>query len=60
MRAETARWLANRAARLSWLQGRAGIAEEASTGRRSPRYLMALGLGLLRDLAIGELERMKA
>ena len=59
MRAETARWLHNRAARLSWAQGQAGMGEELVTGRRSPRYLFALGLGLLRDLAIGELERMK-
>ena len=60
MRAETARWLHRQTAGRAWRQGHAGMGSELVTGRRSPRYLAALGLGLLRDLAIGELERMKA
>ena len=47
------------AARLAWREGHAGMGEELSTGCRSVRYLSAWGLGILRDAAVGELERMK-
>ena len=46
-------------ARLAWREGHAGMGEELKTGRRSVRYLGAWGLGLLRDAAVGELERLK-
>jgi len=47
------------AGRRAWLEGHAGMGEELQTGRKSVRYLTAWGLGLMRELAQGELDRMK-
>ena len=46
-------------ARLAWLEGRAGMAEEIQTERKSVRYLSALGLSLLREYADQTLEDMR-
>ena len=59
IRGETARWLHRVTAARARRQAQIAQVEEIVTGRRSLRYLSALGLGLLRDLAVGELERMK-
>jgi hypothetical protein len=47
------------AGRVAWSEGHAGMGEELQTGRKPVRYLGAWGLGLLRDAAVGELERMR-
>jgi hypothetical protein len=47
------------AGRRAWRLGQAGIAEEAETHHKSPRYFWALCLGLARDAAVSHLERMK-
>ena len=47
------------AGRMAWSEGHAGMGEELRTGCKSVRYLGAWGLGILRDAAVGELERMK-
>jgi hypothetical protein len=59
VRFSTASWLMRVTGRRAWLLGREGIAEEAESGRESPRYFWAWMLGLLREFAAGELERLK-
>jgi len=47
-------------ARLAWLEGRAGMAEEIQTGQRTVRYVSAYGLSLVRDAAAEALEDMRS
>lgn len=51
VRQVTARW--------AWLEGRAGMAEELVTQRRSVRYLSAFALAVTREAADQALEDMR-